>query len=198
MSATPVSTSADVVRNVVALLIAVGDVAVANDGSGGTMRVWHGEEYLDTNDTPPRVVFVLGEEGGDLGGVLEVGARQVASVTETISVHIWGGGPSDDARTDDAKVRGHRLINCFKASAPGRLRGKLLTREQSPKILKHGEEVVVRASYSWPVPYDDAVFAAAYTMASDPPLSPANPDQPQGSTGQIFAPDPITLDNTRP
>lgn len=193
---TPVSTSADVVRNVVALLIAVGDVAAANDGSGGTMRVYHGEEYLDTNDTPPRLVCVLGEDGGDLGGVLEIGARQVASWSEGISFHVWGAGPSDDSRLDDAMARADRIVNCLAASAPGRRRGKLYTREQNPKILKHGEELVFRISYTRPVPYDDQVFAAAYALAPTPALSPPNPDQPQGSTGLSFATVP-TLSTTR-
>ena len=198
--ATPVSTSADVVRNVVAILMhpLVADVAVTNDGSGGTARVFHGEEYLDTNDTPPRYVFVLGEDGGEIGGPLQVGAREVASITETISVHIWGGGPSDDARTDDAKARAHLILNCLKAGPVGRLKGKVLTRETSPKILKFGEEAVVRAAYSWPVPYNDAVFAAAYALAPVPPLSPANPDEPNGPTGNEFFTTPITLANGRP
>lgn len=199
MSVAPCATSADVVRNVVAILShpLVAFVYDATTTPGGA-RIFHGEEYLDQNDTPPRVVFVLGEDGGDLGPVLEIGARQVASVTEPISVHIWGAGARDDARTDDAKARAHRIINAFKASTPGRLRGKLITREQSPRILKHGEEVVIRLAYSWAVPEDEDVYEAAYALAPVPALSPPNPDQPGGPTGLEFFTTPITLTNARP
>lgn len=198
MTATPVSTSADVVRNVVKLLIACGDVAAANDGGGGTMRIFHGEEYVDQNDTPPRIVFILGEESGELGGVLEVGARQVASWGEVISAHVWGAGPSDDARLDDALARSDRLINAFKATVGGRLRGRRWTREQTPRKLKHGEEVMLAITYSRPVPYADDIFAAAYALAPAPPYSPANPDQPNGPTGLEYDTTPITLANGRP
>ena len=196
--ATPVSTSADVVRNVVKLLVATGDIGAANDGAGGTMRAFHGEEYADQNDTPPRVVFILGEDGGDLGGVLEVGARQVASWGETISAHIWGAGPSDDARLDDALARGDRIVNAIKATVAGRVRGKRWSREQTPRKLKFGEEVALVFALSRPVPYADDIFAAAYALAPVPPLSPANPDEPNGPTGNEFFTTPITLANGRP
>lgn len=196
VSAIPV-TLADVLRSMVAAAIRLGDVAAANDGSGGTARWFHGEEYLDANTTPPRVVCVQNPDGAGIGPVLAVGARQVAGVTETVHVHIWGAGPSDDARLDDARARAVRIVNLFQAWAPGRLRGKQLDRATTPRLLKFGEELLLVYAYTWAVPEDADVFADAY---ANPPavLSPPIPDQPQGPTGSIFGVGTVTLDNARP
>lgn len=191
---TPPTTLADVIRSVVALAMASGDV---NAGDGVGVRVFHGEEYLEQNDSPPRIVFVQTAAGGELGAPLAVGARQVASITDTVQVHIWGAGPSDDARLDDARARAMRLINQFKACAPGRLKGKMLDRLQAPKILRFGEQVVLTYSYTWAVPYDQEVWDQAYARAASPAPSPPNPDKPDGDTGAVFSVGSTTLENTR-
>lgn len=193
-TATP-ATLADVVRNMCGALVRLGDVAAMNDGSGGTARVFHGEEYEDQNDTPPRYVFVQNEDGGELGPALAVGARQVGSMTETLKIYVWGAGPSDDARCDDARARAMRLHNLFKAWAPGRVAGKMFERSQSPKALRLGEQVLLTYSYAQAIPEDAAVFADAYANAGT--VSPPQPDQPQGDTGLTFAVSSVTLANTR-
>ena len=194
-TATP-ATLADVVRSVCAAMVRLGDVAAANDGSGGTARVFHGEEYEDQNDTPPRYVFVQNEDGGELGPALAVGARQVGALTETLKIHVWGAGPSDDARCDDARVRAMRLHNLVKAWAPGRVAGKMFERSQNPKVLRLGEQVLLTYSYAQAIPEDADVFADAYANA--PIASPPRPDQPQGDTGLTFAVSADTESNTRP
>lgn len=191
------TTLADVIRSVVALAIAVGDASGQNDGRGGTARIFHGEEYLDQNDTPPRVVFVQNPDGGELGGPLAIGARQIASITEMVNVHVWGAGASDDARLDDARARAMRMINFFKASAPGRLKGKVLDRLQAPKKLRFGEQVRLSYSYVFAVPCDDEIWTKAYALAPNTAQSPPNPDKPDGDTGAVFAAGEIILENTR-
>lgn len=194
-TATP-ATLADVLRNVIAAMQRLGDVAPTNDGSGGTARVFHGEEYEDQNDTPPRYVFVQNEEGGELGPALAVGARQVGSLNETLKVHIWGAGPSDDARVDDARARAMRIHNFLKAWAPGRISGRMIDRTQNPKLLRLGEEVLLSYTYAQAIPEDSAVFADAYAHGNA--TSPPRPDQPQGDTGLQFSVGSVTLTNTRP
>lgn len=191
------TTLADVIRSVVALAIACGDVHGQNDGRGGTARIFHGEQYLDQNDTPPRIVFVQNSDGGELGGPLAIGARQVASITETVRIHIWGAGPSDDQVLDDARARAMRLINQFKACAPGRLKGKIIDRLQAPQKLRFGEQVRLTYSYEFAVPYDDAVWAKAYELAPNPAQSPPNTDKPDGDTGAVFGVGTVNLANTR-
>lgn len=195
VTATP-ATLADVIRNVCAALVRLGDVAATNDGAGGTARVFHGEEYVDQNDTPPRYIFVQNEDGGELGPALAVGARQVGSLNETVKIYVWGAGASDDARVDDARARAMRLVNLMKAWAPGRLVGKLFDRTQNPKAARFGEQVMLSYSYAQAIPEDAAVFADAYAHAVA--ASPERPDQPQGDTGLSFATGSSSLTNTRP
>jgi hypothetical protein len=186
----PAKPLSDVIRDVCAALVRLGDVAAANDGSSGTARVFHGEEYVDGNSSPPLYVFV--QTPAKLGPPIAIGARQMASFEAAAEIHIWGGGPSDDARVDDAWARAARLVNVFKFWAPGRLTGEALSRLTSPKVLRHGEQIVLRYSYRWAIPLDEAVQADAYANAPNPAPSPPDPDRPLGDTGLIFTTVPTT------
>lgn len=183
MAVTPVTTLSDVLVAVRALLIAVGDVRA--DSNLGGVELLFGERYLKQEGSPPRIVFV--REDGDIGPVLAVGARQVNSITETVRCYVWGAETSDDVdRQRAAEALAHRLLNAFKATAPGRLAGKVRLRNSDTNVVTYGEELVLDLAYSYGVPYDDAIWDAAYAAAPDPALSPPDPDRPQGDTGDTF------------
>lgn len=198
MAVTPVSTVHDVIGNVIALLVAVGDADYPHVTGSGLTELLVGERYLGEEGGANRIVFVPTAAGGQLGGPLEIGARQVGSITESVRCYVWGAETvADVSRYDDAAAKCVRLLNCFAASCPGRNTKGAFRRLAETNVVTYGEEYVVELSYTWPVPYDDQVFAAAYAAAPNPPLSPANPDQPNGSTGLTFSVTP-TLANTRP
>ena len=182
-----VTTLDDVLVNVFALFAAVDP----------TVTLTQGDLYNANDGAPPRIHFVIGQDG-KFGGVLEVGARQVGSVAERCTCYIWGDSTAADAdRNRAAKALGVRTINAFKATAPGRLVGAQLTRADKTKIAKYGEEYTLAIVYSWGVPYDQAVWDAAYGTAPTPPGSPPNPDQPNGDTGATFSTGAVNLSNAR-
>lgn len=196
MALTPVSTVHDVIANVIALLTAVGDARDPNTNPNG-IELLIGERYLREEGAPPRIVFVPTTAGGRLGPPLEIGARQVGSITESVRCYVWGAETSlDVSRYDDAAARCVRLLNAFAASCSGRSTKGAFSRNAGTNIETFGEEYVVELSYTWPVPYDDEIFAAAYATAPSPALSPPNPDQPTGDTGLTFGV-AVTLTNER-
>lgn len=155
-----------------------------------------GDLYNMNEGAPPRVRIVIGE-GGALGPVLEVSAGQVAGITERATCYIWGDPAAAD--TDEnraAKALGVRLINCFKMAAVGRLKGAQLTRANKTKAAKYGEEYVLLLDYSWGVPRDKVVDAAARALGAMS-ASPPDPDRPNGDTGSTFHVT-VTNANTRP
>lgn len=193
-----VTTLDDVVLNVRALLAAVGDLRDAVLNPGG-VEFLIGEKHLAKKGAPPRIVCVLTEDDGSISGPLAVGARQVGSFMESVRCYVWGAETADDAtRYVDAKARAFRLMNAFRASAPGRLAGGNLTRSTATHELTHGEEYTLSYVYACGVPEDPAIWTAAYAIAQSPPNAPPNPDQPNGNTGADFGLGAVTLTNTRP
>lgn len=197
MSAIP-ETLDDVLDRVVLLFTTAGLTRDANSNPGGVAFL-RGERHLNEHGAPPVVVFVPSEDGGELGGPLQVGARQVASITETVKCYVWGPETLDDkARLVAARTLAMQLLNAFKASAPGRLTGGRLERGIDTHVLTFGEEYRLTISYVWGVPEDEAIWAAARSTAPSPAASPPNPDKPNGDTGATFTTSSITLTNTRP
>lgn len=193
------ATLSDVIANVIALLVTVGDADYPHVSGSGLMEVLIGERYLREEGAAPRIVFVQTEDGGEVGGPIELGGRQVASVTETVRCYIWGAENTDDRlRYDDAKRRVMRLLNAFRATAPGRLKGARLVRGQDSNIVTYGEEFQFTIACTWPVFYDDELWAAAYAAAQSPAPSPPDPDRLDGGSGLSFATGTATLANTRP
>lgn len=197
-TATP-ATLSDVIRSVKLLLgpsPGVGELRDPNANPNG-VEFLIGERYLREEGAPPRIVLVP-DTNGTIGPALAVGARQVCGITERVRCYVWGReGASglDVDRYDDARARSMRLLNAFKASASGRLRGASLVRGVDSNVETFGEEYQLTLAYTWGVPEDAAVWAAAFALL--PVGSPPAPDQPQGPTANTFATTSVTLANTR-
>ncbi len=195
---TPVTTLDDVIDTVVALLVAVGDVRDPNTNPTG-IEILRGESHLREEGAPPRIIFVPGKDGGAVGPVLEVGAREACGVTETVRCYIWGAEstpPSDAGRQRDARARAHRLLNAFIATASGRITGGRVVAAQDTDVVTYGAEYLVTLSYVWAVPQDEDIWDAAYALAPVDPGSPPDPDRPLGDTGHGFTVS-VTTQNLR-
>lgn len=191
-----VSTLDDVVVYVVALFAQIDATRFAQDPTSQPVDIKLGDLSNMNEGAPPRIRIVIGE-GGKLGPVLEVSAGQVAGVTERATCYIWGDGTVADADENRAaKALGVRLINCLKMAAVGRLVGAQLTRANTTKVAKFGEEYTLLVEYAWGVPRDPMVDAAARALGAMS-VSPPDPDRPHGSTGAVFHVD-VTNANTRP
>jgi hypothetical protein len=195
LSAIP-STLSDVIAAVIANLVGIGEVDYPHVDGSGLVGIYIGERYLRQEGAPPRIVFVRAD--AESNGGISVGARQVGGISESVDCYVWGAeGSTDLDRLRDAETRWHRLLNAFKACAPGRLKAKRRPRLRGTNIETYGEEFVWAVEYTYAVPYDQTVWDYAYAHAASPAPSPPNPDQPDGDTGAVFAPGTITLTNTR-
>lgn len=193
----PVTTLSDVLIAVRDLFIAVGDVSATPTNPPTGIEMLFGERYLKQRGSAQRIVFVRGD--GNLGGPLEIGAREVGSIGETVECYVWGVETADDInRHRAAEAIAHRLMNAFECCAPGRHTSKIRRRNAGTNVLTFGEELVLEVEYTYAVPVDDDIWDAAYAAAPSPALSPPDPDRPNGDTGDIFTVDPITLANERP
>lgn len=194
MSAIP-STLSDVVSNVIALLVGVGEADYPHVDGSGKVGIFIGERYLKQEGAPPRIVFVRAD--AESNGGIAVGARQIGGITESIDCYVWGAEGTDEERYRDAEARWHRLLNAFKACAPGRLKSKRRPRLRGTNVVTFGEEFVWTVEYTYAVPEDEAVWTYAYAHAPNPAPSPPNPDKPNGDTGDVFGVGSVTLANTR-
>ncbi len=193
MSAIP-ATLDDVLDSVRASFSRRGRLRDVNTNPGG-VEMLRGERYLRQEGAPPRVIFVCAS--GNIGGPIAIGARQTASITESVRCYIWGAETDDDAgRISAARSLAMELINTFKAWAGGRLTGGSLERSIDTNVETFGEEYQLVYNYIWGVPEDEGVWADAYANAVA--ASPPNPDKPNGDTGATFGIGAITLTNTRP
>ena len=178
------STLADVLRFAALVLAEAGDPAE-----------WYtGERYLEQEGAPPRIVAVPTGSGSTLGPVLELGARQVGSITEGATLYVWGAEHDDDTlRYEDARARLMRVIAAINASAPGRVEWRGISRGDATRITTYGEEYRAEITYVWAVPRDEAIDRAAQRLAAAATLAPVppRPDYPRGSTGAVYA---ITVD----
>lgn len=190
------STLSDVLRYVRALYAQAGLLRDPSTNQGG-IEMLTGERYRRQDGAPPRIVFEQLAKPGNVGGPLEIGARQSASVTETCLCRVWGAETTADAdRYDAAKALAAQLLDGFKIAAPGRLRGAQILREDETSIETFGEEYQLLVSYTWAVPRDEQLRQAATALAlvSD---SPQDPDRPNGGTGLSFTP-AVVVENERP
>lgn len=195
MSAIPLTLS-DVITNVIALLVGVGEADYPHVDGSGKVGIYIGERFLRQEGAPPRIVFVRAD--AESNGGISVGDREVGGITEAVDCYIWGAeGATDQDRVRDAETRWHRLLNAFKACAPGRLKARRRARLRQTNIETYGEEFVWTISYSYAVPYDQVVWNYAYANAPSPAQSPPNPDKPDGDTGDVFNVGAVTLANTR-
>lgn len=197
------STLSDVLRYVQALYAQPTAAAPAGllrtnpkDPSTG-IEMLTGERYRKQNGAPPRIVFEQLPQAGKIGPVLEIGARESFSVTETCLARVWGRETTAQPdRYDAAKTLAMQLLDGFKLAAPGYLTGASILREDQTNIETFGEEYQLLVSYTWAVPRDEALRQAAVALAlfSD---TPQDIDRPNGGTGDTFVIDVIPQ-NTRP
>lgn len=174
--AMPVSTIADVIRLVQHVFSILGD---------GT-PIMVGAQYLRETGpgSAPRVVFVP-EETGKFDAALKLNSGYVASWTHVCLVHVRGAEPGDDpGRFEPAHQLAARVVTILKNLDPGHI---VLApgnpRDDSPlPVDGPGADIVFQFSYQTNIAQDPAVLRAIRTAITS--VSPPNPDQPQGNSGQ--------------
>jgi len=150
------------------------------NGVGWTPLVYVGERYLKQTGAPPRIVIVPGN--GELGGPRTMGAGNVAQDTEEIRAFLWAAEVADDlaryAAIENAK---DIWINIVRKLMPGRSEIRTVNPTITANIVTFGEDRQMIVRYGRDVPRDAAIWNVAIT-----PISPPDPDRPQGDTGYEF------------
>lgn len=183
------STLDDLIQAMHTRLAALGRIRV--EPGDGKIEWLVGERYEGANGCPPRIWVYTGEDGS-LGAPDRAGAGYVAGVTERCTFYLWGDETTADMdRQRAAKLLGMSVINLLRALAPGRIKGMRFTRPVKTDILTYGEELRLAVEYAWNVPRDAAIWNVAVS-----PISPPDPDRPQGSTGKTVEVD-TTVEPTR-
>lgn len=173
---TPPSTLDDVLAYVRALYVQMADPTTFEMG----------ECFDGSEGAPPRIRFVVTRGQSALGPVLEVGARQLGSISEAVTCYVWGSETLDDAdRYRDAKARVMTLLAAFNAAGVGRLVLRRLERGDTTSLITYGEQYQMEIAYVWAVPRSDAVDRAARALALTG-ASPPDPSRPNGDTGQTM------------
>jgi len=190
----------DVLAFAIALLVQAGEADYPHvDGSGKT-EVLIGERYLEQTGAARRILFVPTQDGGELGPPLEIGARQIGSITEGCTAYVWGAETTDDRdRYREAKRIMMKLIATLNEAGIGRRGFGTIRRMTAGDVDTYGEEYRLSFTYTWAVPRDAAIDAAALVLAgqSGYSKSPEDPDRPFGSTGIDFQAE-ATMENDRP
>lgn len=171
----PVSTLGDLLRIVTAGL----------NGMADGLEILVGKKYLTEFGvgSPPRVLFVP-EPQGKLSGPTKLNSGYLASYTHGCTAYIRGAEDgSDIGRFDSAYAICDRIINLLKWADPGHVvLGPGNPKDNSPtNVDAYGAEIVFSFQFTRPVAEDPAVFKSPVT-----PISPPNPDKPQGDTGKTF------------
>lgn len=173
----PVSTLADVFRLVSRLF------SIAGDGT----PLFFGKKHLDNlgPGSAPRIVFVPDEEG-TLGGPLKLNAGYVASWTHGCTVHVLGVEPGDEeGRFEPAYALAARVVTAIKALDPAHLvvaPGR--PKDVSPlKVGAPGSAIAFTFTFATNIAQDAAILAASKQLT---PISPPDPDRPEGDTGLSF------------
>lgn len=177
-TAQPVSTMADVLRLVQAVFSFLGD--------GTPLLI--GAAFLDEPGpgSGPRVVFVP-DENGAFAPAQKIGAGYVASWAHGCTVYVRGVEPGDDAgRLEPAYVLAARVATVLKALDPAHISATPGgPRDDSPQRVPGpgGADIVFRFTYVANIAQDPAILRAVRQVVS---ISPPNPDQPGGDTGNTF------------
>ncbi len=161
------------------------------NGTGWYPLFFEGERFDESEGAPPRIWIVQSKSGSGskLGPVLEIGARQLGSITEACVCYVWGAETVENGdRYDAAKAMILRLVAAFNAAAVGRLEYRRLERGDQTSLVTYGEEYQLEIAYTWAVPRDGAVDTAAAALAEVGGYSqaPPDPDRPGGGTGSTF------------
>ena len=168
---------------------------------GDATPIMVGKHYLAEfgAGAAPRVLFVPDpKRKGKAGPPLLIGDREIASVTHACDVYVRGAEDGSDlGRFDAAYALSDLVQNMLKATAPGRLVFGPFGDNSPLAVDAYGAEDAFSFTYARAVPYNDAVYDAAYAAAPSPPVSPTNPDQPNGNTGAIFGVGAATFTDDR-
>jgi hypothetical protein len=192
----PPSTLSDVLRYVVALYTQAGLVrTVPADPSTG-IEILIGERYKKSEGAPPRLFFQY-DDRGEMGPVLELTGRDVASWTHGCWVYAWGAESATDLdRYDSAIALAMQVRAALHIAAAARGGAVEVVRAARSSLNTFGEDYSFRFQYTWSIPRDNALELAALALAATS-QSPTDPDRPNGSTGQTFSVN-VVAQNARP
>lgn len=192
----PPSTLSDVLRYVVALYTQAGLVRTnPADPSTGT-EILVGERYDQQEGAPPRILFRVTRDG-HLGPVFELTGRSVGSWTQGCEVFVWGRETTSDLdRYDDAMARAMQAQAALQIAGVERATFGKVTRGDGTPIVTFGEDYSFRFEYTWAIPRDAVLEAAANALGAIS-QTPTDPDRPLGPTGNVFSINVVTH-NVRP
>lgn len=180
------STLDDLLVYVRALLVQCGQADFPHVNGSGFTEVLIGERYDQGEGASNQILFIPTEEGGALGPPLHVSSREIGSIGESCVCYVWGSETTADAtRYQSARALVMRLMACFNVAAPGMITWGRETRSAGTDITTFGEEFRLVITYTWAVPRDAAVDAAARVLG---PVTSglSDPDRPNGSNGNIY------------
>ena len=192
----PPSTLSDVLRYVAGLYAQAGLVrTVPGDPSTG-IEIIVGERYDQQEGAPPRLFF-RPDKRGKLGPIFEITGRSVGSWTHGCMVYVWGAESATDLdRYDAAEALVMQVQAALQIAGVERSSFGDITREDGTSLVTFGEEYSFRFEYTWAVPRDPALEAAALALGLLS-QSPTDPDRPLGPTPQTFTVN-VAMSNTRP
>lgn len=174
-----------------------GGTAAQAPSSEGSFRdsaglVWYplffvGERHLDMEGAPRRAVFV--PTGGQIGGVLNVGAREVTADAADVEVYIWGreSGPSLD-RYDDALAFQDEIIEAIWGLAVGYKTSGRYERSDARKVVTYGEQLRFTFTYQRFVSRTAVLQDAIATYGPIYRRGSIDPDRPNGATSLVLKP----------
>lgn len=176
---TPISTLADLIRDVRAVI----------SGAGDTTPLPIGRAFLKTGvGAPPRWV-VVPEGKGKWSSPTRIGAGlTVASVTHACKVYIRGAeGATDDSKSDAAYELADRMINALRVVGSSCVEGGDYDNVDPADSASYGAEVILSFRFTRQVARDHKIWNVPAT-----PVSPIDPMRPAGDSGKSFVLDPTT------
>lgn len=178
--APPVSTLADVLRQ----------VAAALNGAGDGVTVMIGKKFLEEfgAGAPPRVLFVEEPRAGKMGPPRKLNCGYIASYTHVCAAYVRAAETGDEfSRLENAHTLQNRICAALKKADPANvIFAPGNPRDDSPlSVEAYGADIAFDFSYRRDIPQDYEILKAPVTA-----ISPPNPDQPGGDTGYEFATDP--------
>jgi len=192
----PPSTLSDVLRYVKALYVQAGLVRTLPSDPSTGIEFLVSERYIEQEGSPPRLLFVI-DSAGKLGPVYELTGRSVGTWTHGCRVYAWGAESADDiARNDAAMALMMQAQAALQIAGVERATFGDVVREDDTNIVTFGEEYNFRFEYTWSVPRDAALEAAALALGAVS-KSPTDPDRPLGHTPQNFSIN-VVMQNARP
>lgn len=180
-------------------------IGTYSDANGvGWFALFYTEETWENEyqqGAPPRIYFKRVKANPGIGPVLEISSRQIGSFGEGIRAYIWGAEESEDGeqdRYDFAMAMAKRLYAAFNAAGCGRLSLNAFEPDPDEPDLSFGAQYILEVAFTWEVPRDDAIDAAAKALADLGAVSesPLDPDRPDGGNGSTYGIN-VVMENNR-